>query len=241
MTPVLAHLLAAYAVLAAPWLGWMWYQRARKRLARGAPDAKRRLYRSLVIEQIATVAVFLVLWGVLWSGGRVSPASLGLTPPRSWAVTAAALFILVGVLAWSGLRLRPKADKLRKRLQDGIGLLIPDSRSERLWWGAVSVGAGVSEELLFRGFLLYYFTVYLPSMNTLEKVFLTSLVFGLGHAYQGWRGILGTGIAGLIFAGLYLLTGSLLLPVVIHAATDYRVLLIFPPPTSLMVPAEGNA
>jgi uncharacterized protein len=237
MTPVLAHLLAAYTVLAAPWLGWMWYQRARKRIASGAPDAKRRLYRSLVGEQITTVAVFLVLWG----GGRVPAASFGLAPPRSWAVTTAALFILVGVLAWSGLRLRPKADKLRKRLQDSIGLLIPESRSERLWWGAVSVGAGISEELLFRGFLLYYFSVYLPSLNTLEKVFLTSLVFGLGHVYQGWRGVLGTGIAGFIFAGLYLSTGSLLLPVVIHAATDYRALLIFPPATSPMVVAEGNA
>ncbi len=45
----------------------------------------------------------------------------------------------------------------------------------------------------------------------------------------------------MAFAGLYLMTGSLLLPIVIHAAVDYRVLLIFPPAASPTVAAEGNA
>lgn len=58
---------------------------------------------------------------------------------------------------------------------------------------------------------------------------LTSVVFGMGHLYQGWKGIVSTGIAGLIMAGLFLLTGNLFLPMVVHAVGDLRVLLIFAP------------
>lgn len=236
MTIVLAHLLAAYFLLGASWLGYVWYQRARRQIAAGVPDAKVRLYRKLVVEQIITTGVVLALWG-----GGLSGTSLGLVAPRSWALTTTAIFVIVGALAWSSWRLRPKAEKVRKKLQDSIGALLPDSRQERSWFGAISVGAGVSEELVFRGFLLYYLSVYLPHTNTLERVLLTSLAFGLAHAYQGWRGVVGTGIVGLVLAGLYLMTGSLLLPVVIHAAVDYRALLIFPPAALPAVAAQGTA
>ncbi|MBZ5664827.1 MAG: CPBP family intramembrane metalloprotease [Acidobacteriia bacterium] len=233
----LAHILAAYVVLAAPWLSWVGYQRARKRIAARVPDAKVRLYRALVGEQFITTGVVLVLW----YSGRFSATSLGLVVPRSWGWNAVALVVVVAALAWSSLRLRPKAEKIRRSVQDGIGALIPDSRPERFWWGAVSAGAGISEELIYRGFLLYYCTLYLPHLNTSERVLLTSLVFGFGHLYQGWRGAVAAGILGLVLAGMYLITGSLLLPVVIHAATDARVLLIFPPGASPKTLVQGNA
>jgi len=127
------------------------------------------------------------------------------------------------------------------RVKDGIGALIPGSNQERFWFGWVSVGAGISEELLFRGFLLYYFSLFVPQLNTTERVLLASLCFGLGHLYQGWKGVVGSGIVGLLVAGLYLMTGSLLLPVLIHAAMDSRVLLIFPPVTPPAMAVEGNA
>ena len=237
MTLVLTHLLAAYAVLAAPWLARIWYERARKRIASGAPEAKVRLYRGLVFEQIITTAVVLFIW----RSGQVPATSLGLVAPRSWAWSMAALFVLVGALAWSAFRLRPKAAKIRKQLEGVVGALLPDSHRERSWFGAVSVGAGISEELAFRGFLFYYFTTYVPQLNTLEKVLLTSLCFGLAHIYQGWRGAVSSGIVGLVFAGLYVMTGSLLLPVVIHAAVDMRGLLMFPPDTPQAILGESKA
>jgi len=139
-------------------------------------------------------------------------------------------------LVWSSLKLRPKAEKLRAKLDDKVGALLPDLLQERRWFAAVSVGAGISEELVFRGFLIYYFGAYIPQFNVLEKVLLTSLVFGLAHLYQGRTAIVSTGLMGLALAGLYLMTGSLLLPVLVHAAVDARVLLIFPPP-----PDEASA
>jgi membrane protease YdiL (CAAX protease family) len=83
--------------------------------------------------------------------------------------------------------------------------------------------------------------VYAPQTNLLERVLLSSLLFGLAHIYQGWKGAVSASILGVVFAGLYLITGSLLLPMVIHAALDSRILLMFPPGASRAIAAESHA
>ncbi len=236
MAAILTHLLAAYAVLAGPWLGYIWFQKVRRQIAAGVPDAKVRMYRNLVVEQVVTTGVVLAIWRM-----GVPAVSLGLVAPRSWILTAGVLVAFVGGLVWSSLKLRPKAARLRQKVQGSVGALLPNSHQERSWWAAVSVGAGISEELVFRGFLLYYLSAYLPHFHPVGRVLLVSLSFGLAHIYQGWKGALGTGFLGLILAGLYLLTGSLLLPVVLHAVVDARALLIFPPAPESARVAEGNA
>jgi membrane protease YdiL (CAAX protease family) len=52
------------------------------------------------------------------------------------------------------------------------------------------------------------------------------VAFGVAHAYQGRAGIVGTGLLGGGMAAMYLQTGSLLLPVVLHALIDLRFLLV---------------
>lgn len=225
MANILAHFLAAYLVLAAPWLGCYWYEKARKRMRAGEPNAKLRLYRAIVTEQIVSSAVILVFWRI----GQLPASSLGLRATRFWHWSTVAMLALVVVLIWSGLKLRPKADRIREKLRNGIGLLLPDTASERSWFAKISLGAGISEEVAYRGFLIYYLSTYLPQLNTPEKVVLSALVFGLGHLYQGWKGAIGTGLGGLVFAVLYVSTGSLLIPMVVHAVLDLRVLVILPP------------
>lgn len=236
MTLALAHLLAAYAVLAAPWLGYISFRRARRLIAAGVPGAKVRLYREIAIEQILMTVVILLLLR-----GGVSAASLGLVAPRSWLWNIAVFIVVIGLLAWSSLRLRPRAELIREKVKDSVGALLPRSHQERFWFGAISFGAGVSEELVFRGFLLYYLSVYLPHLNTLEKVLLISVSFGLGHIYQGRVGAIGAGVLGVVFAGIYLVTGSLLLPMALHAVVDARALLMFPPEPSSTLAAQGHA
>jgi len=222
---ILAHLLAAFIVLVAPWLGRLQYQKARKRLQAGDPLTKTRLYRALVAEQIVTT--FIV--SGTWLFGGIPGARLGICAPYSWPLTVGLAAVLGGLLVRSALRLRPKAQRLREKLQDSVGALLPDSRGEQRWFVAVSIGAGISEELAIRGFLFYYLGLYVPHINNLEKALLTSLIFGMAHLYQGWQGVAKTGLAGLLLAGLYVLSGSLLLPMVVHATNDLQVPLIFWP------------
>ncbi len=225
IVPLLAHLLAAYAILAAPWLGRFWYRKAQKRIQAGDPRAKIRLYRQVVTEQ--TMTTFAICG--LWVFGGIPRKSLGICAPRSWIVTTVLATLLVGLLLRSALKLRPKAQRVREKLGNHLGTLLPDSLEELRWFAVLSVGAGISEELVFRGFLFYYLNLHIPHINNLEKALLTSLFFGMGHLYQGWPSVPKTGIASLILAGLYLLTGSLLLPMVVHAMNDMQVPLIFWP------------
>jgi uncharacterized protein len=234
---LLSHLLAAYTVLISPWLGCIVYQRARKRYLSGDRSAKIRFYRSGVVEQIVTTVVVLGLWRF----GSVPAIALGIGAPYSWLWTVSAVVVLVALLLWSGVRLRLKAEKIRQRFQELLGMLFPDSPQERSWYGTLSIGAGISEELVFRGFLMYYLGAHVPHINTAGKILLTSLIFGLAHVYQGWKRAIPTGIIGAILALLYVFSGSLLLPAVVHAVADWRMLLILPPQASAAAPIESAA
>jgi uncharacterized protein len=231
------HLLAVYAIVAAPFLGRAWYEKARRRIEAGDRLAKIKLYRAIVLDQIITTVVVL---GLRLFGG-ISGARLGLGAPWSWWLSVGSTVLLGGLLAWSGVRLRVKAPKIREKLKDRADALLPGSPEERCWFAAVSVGAGISEELIFRGFLFYYFSLWFPHINGVENALVTSLIFGLGHLYQGWKGIVSAGVSGLILAGMYVLTGNLLLPIVVHAVGDLRVLWIFPAEAEGAVPAGSAA
>lgn len=86
---------------------------------------------------------------------------------------------------------------------------------------------GFTEELFYRGFLI----------TTLRNLFgngrwaiavaviLSTLYFASGHAYQGWVGMLDTGIAALLWAGLYLWRGRLTAGILAHGLNDMLLLL----------------
>lgn len=113
-----------------------------------------------------------------------------------------------------------------------ICFLLPVSRRERIWWVLLSVTAGICEELLYRGFMLQYLRGHLasgPALHLTLAWLLSSLAFGIGHVYQGVRGVMETTAAGLIFGLLAILNGNLLLPIVLHSVIDLRILLTYHP------------
>jgi uncharacterized protein len=227
VTIVVLHLVAVYAVVAAPWLSYVVYQKARRRMQAGDPLARIKLYRVIVADQVISTGV--LLW--IWLSGGISGARLGLGAPRSWWLSAGLALALGGFLVWRSIRLRPKAEKIREKLKGRAEALIPATFAEGRWFAAVSVGAGISEELIFRGFLFYYLSFWFPHVNSLECVLITSVFFGVGHLYQGWKGVLSTGLAGLILAVFYVLSGNLLLPMVVHAVVDLQGAFLFWPAT----------
>jgi uncharacterized protein len=113
-----------------------------------------------------------------------------------------------------------------------IRFLLPVSRQERIWWVLLSLTAGIGEELLYRGFVLQYLRGHLvggPALSLTLAWLLSSLAFGIGHIYQGTRGVVETTAAGLTFGLLAILTGNLALPIVLHCIIDLRILLTYHP------------
>lgn len=79
------------------------------------------------------------------------------------------------------------------------------------------------EELVARGALLARCQALLGGIWL--PVLLSSLLFGLGHAYQGWMGVLQTMLAGVVLARLTLYWGTLWPAILAHGALNSLSLL----------------
>jgi membrane protease YdiL (CAAX protease family) len=116
--------------------------------------------------------------------------------------------------------------KLRAPVVGDIEALLP--RDSRETWMAVplSLNAGVSEELFFR--LALPLLVTAVTGSALIGLAAASIAFGLMHWYQGWRGVLITGLVGAFFCWVYVASGSLIRPVVLHVLVDLMALVVRP-------------
>jgi membrane protease YdiL (CAAX protease family) len=217
----LDHLLAGSIVFIEPPYGAWVISRVIRQIASGDPDARRRLYRWGIRWQWACTIGLLGLWA--WLDRPL--AWLGLVAPTGRAawITAALCVAIAAFFATQVRAVLTSADAraaLRAQLDrsgPGVQAVTPATAPELKLFLAVSVTAGICEEIMARGFMLWYFSCWLPGWAAIAAVI---VVFGVGHAYQGLRGVLLTGAVGAIFLALYLWTGSLVAPMVIHAVVD---------------------
>jgi membrane protease YdiL (CAAX protease family) len=105
---------------------------------------------------------------------------------------------------------------LRSKL-DYVEYLLPHSRSELSWFTALSITAGVCEELLYRGFLLWVLGAY---VGTALAAVIGVALFGALHLYQGRQGAIKASAAGAVMTLIYLATGWLFPAMVVHALVD---------------------
>jgi membrane protease YdiL (CAAX protease family) len=107
-----------------------------------------------------------------------------------------------------------------------IGALLPRNRAELGYGAALSVNAGLVEELLFR--LAVPALVYGVFGDAVIAVIASIVLFGCLHIYQGAWGILGSMAIGALLMALYLATGNILVPIIAHALIDLRSLVLIP-------------
>jgi membrane protease YdiL (CAAX protease family) len=105
-----------------------------------------------------------------------------------------------------------------------VGTLMPRNRPERAYATAVSVFAGITEELAFRLYLPLLIT--LVTGSAILAFALAALLFGTMHRYQGWGGVTATTLVGLVMTAVYLVTGALWLAMLLHALVDLNGLVL---------------
>jgi membrane protease YdiL (CAAX protease family) len=99
-----------------------------------------------------------------------------------------------------------------------IGSLLPQSRSEVVLWIAVSISAGICEEIVFRGYFQKQFTAYTHSV--VGGVLLQGVVFGLGHSYQGLKQVVIIAVLGMLYGWFAAWRRNLRSNMIAHAWTD---------------------
>jgi membrane protease YdiL (CAAX protease family) len=103
--------------------------------------------------------------------------------------------------------------------------LLPETRREKAVFVVLSLSAGLGEEVAYRGFLVPALTLVFGSVW--GAALLSSLVFGILHAYQGWLGVVRTALLGMVLAAAFILTGTLWPAILAHALLDVLVGVVF--------------
>ena len=218
------HLIAIFLIVAVP----IWDHFETKRLKTSSdPRVKIQAYQKTV--------------GWLWAGSVVACIVMGLhtvltihrdSGEASWLPGSGFVIGFMGaalVALFLPIFLLMRSEATRARIAkslEKLNFILPRTAEERRWFVLVAITAGVCEEILYRGFLIHYFRDLPVSIGLIGALILSSCVFGLAHLYQGVVGIVQTTILGAIFGLIFIVTGRLLLPMVLHALIDLRILLI---------------
>ncbi|MBY0213800.1 CPBP family intramembrane glutamic endopeptidase [Priestia aryabhattai] len=187
---------------------------------------KWRMYEETVITQWILVIIFLVYWFLtkhtfnnlffikkpLFSLDKDFLLSAGVGAGISIA-------IIIFMISFS----KKAREKISEGLSDeSIQFLLPSNFKERLFFLLIAVTAGVCEEIIFRGAMFHYFNHFPFHLSMVAIGIISSLLFGIVHLYQGWKGVLLTSYLGGIMFFLFVGTGSLWVPITLHFIIDSK-------------------
>lgn len=192
------------------------------RLARASeaelPKVRLATYRNAMIVQWSLTAAAVALW----LNFHRPWGELGLVPVLSGGLIGILLGLAVVAIvalrhpSWRGIT-DESAVSLR-RASEKLARMMPRSDRDIAAFYRLSITAGICEEVLYRGYLIWYLQGL--GLALIPAALVSSLIFGFGHLYQGWSGMIKTGAVGAFLAGTYLLSGSLFVGMLIHALMD---------------------
>ncbi len=184
--------------------------------------SRRKLYlgNSLMLALSGT-AVLLI-----WLAKQRSLSALGFSLPktRQWNILLPVVFLfMMAYLAdlYVGIR------KAKKEVRDDSWLektlFLPDALNEVPAYVLMCMAAGVFEEIIYRGFMITYFTHH---GETIENHFpwmaliAPATLFSLAHYYQGWIAVIKIFFFSLLLGLIFILTQSLYPTMVMHFFID---------------------
>src|SRR6185437_12926991 len=165
-----------------------------KALSAGIPGARSRQYWSIISNEWLFTACMVSAWlryHRTWADLR-----LGEAPPLrfSLGLALAICFCILVSVQRRALFAKPKRiEKLRPRLAFAEPLM-PHTAGERRLFIPASLTAGICEEIIFRGFLLWYFASW---MGPIWAAIASSAVFGFAHIYLAPAHVPRTALFGL--------------------------------------------
>jgi len=223
-------------------------RRLKEEVASGDPQARTRLYRETLIFEWVSAGLAAIALRLDWK--TLNPNRLGLhgsglllahTPDFNqgqpeFILGIFSTFVLAGFVGLAIRRRRrggiaiPGASASRWRwLTPDFSTFVPVTKRERLLFVLVALSAGICEEIVFRGWLLFKLHNVAGLQGTLLLA-TAAAVFGLIHLYQKVPGVIGTTLVGWLCCLLYFKTGSLAVPIALHCLIDLRWA-IHPAPT----------
>jgi len=177
------------------------------------PLDRERIWRMAVwLLAMQTIIVLLVLAASSMFGGRVAEVLVLDTRVPGRLFLAAVVIMFLAQAVYNAIVL-PFA---HETVVDDVRPLVEPLESDAFWVFALAlvVGAPVSEEILFRGFLLS--ALAQSRLGFFGAAMVTTLAWTVLHAGYSGIGLIEVFLAGLLFSWLLWRTGSLWVPLVCH-------------------------
>jgi len=180
-------------------------------------DPVKKIYvlRLTAIQLIfLTVLILIPFW---INQTSISTIGLGFVNNPFWVI---GLFVISLLGLWLMSKMKLTKESVQKVLKQNERLmyLAPSNNKEYQTMIMVSFVAGISEEIIYRGFLLWFFTEH---FHLIPAILLANLPFGLAHVTStGVKNSLQAFLLALIFTAAFLLTESLWLSILLHILVD---------------------
>jgi len=215
---IVDHLFVFLLFVVQPVHGALSYRRYLGRIEAGQPTDRMSLYRWTGITQWLALATLMATW--YWLDRPYSDLGFIQTGGTAFYVGVAVLIGVSCFLLYSWYRSKAMTIDEKSKQAQALGNLVhflPCTIEHLRAFLKLSVTAGIVEEIIYRGFVIWYLALVMPIWGA---VVVSSVLFGIGHSYQGVSGAIKTGLVGLSFGTLYVLTGSIWLPILGHVLLD---------------------
>lgn len=134
--------------------------------------------------------------------------------PADLLIGVTAVAPLAGFLWWFMRSANPRVARFRDSQIDYFGSIGFEFTSSRI--AIMALGAGVTEEILFRGVFQTWLAGHAPAAIA---IIIPNIVFGLLHARTVAYALI-AGFVGVYLGALLHFTGNLLVPIIAHALYD---------------------
>jgi membrane protease YdiL (CAAX protease family) len=213
------HVVAGIICLLAPLLAFSSRQISQEEIRLESQD-KIRLYHSNGLLLIIFALVVVTLWRI--PDRPLSAIGFDLISWHPWIVPVVfSIFFLYALDFFLLYGNRKRREKTIEKRQLKLAF-IPAYKKELIHFCFLAVTASIGEEVIFRGFLINYLISWTGAATlglAVASIF-SSALFAFLHGYQGIPSMIKIFFLSLLFCLLFLLTGSLIMVIVIHAIID---------------------
>lgn len=226
-------LVVLFTLIYEPIVGYYDFQKFKRNVKKDVKERLRFYKKSIISLWVPTLFILgLVLFTDL-TFEKIGLTSISLHTERlgKWVTYSAIITGLIYVLSIFiftvgykfNSKIKNSIDKMKKEEsnKNRHREMMPVSIKERKAWTFVSLTAGITEEIIYRGFLFFSLSYLFPDLSIWLVLILSSIIFGLAHTYQGISGVVRTALIGLWFSIVYIGIGSIIPVIFFHALVDY--------------------
>jgi len=190
------------------------------RIIAGKPHM--RLYTYFYTAAFLWVFAFAVLAFAI--SGQIEWAELGFqfVADVPTLITCAVCAVVIGFFGLQLYKIHTDQN-VRRKYREAMATegdafyFLPQTYTEYRFFSLLGVTAGITEEIIFRGFLIWALATFMPLWGA--AVF-SLLIFTFMHRYQGGKGMAQVLAIGGVITVLYVISGSLYPLIILHIAVD---------------------